>query len=155
MLINTTNRSVTGICERTRCQDSICWVSNIKRSAIDIYKVNTCSFRFFLIFLFVLFTSPSHESSIVTSFRFFCISIDNTGNFFIEDSVMNVGLFGMEVFIERGSDDTVRVNGDAKFFGGFTDVGVVSVWERSYFLYPPSCEKTRRLPPFYTYFLRS
>lgn len=38
---------------------------------------------------------------------------------------MNVGLFGMEIFIEGGSHNTITVNSDSKFSRDIIKVGII------------------------------
>ena len=59
-------------------------------------------------------------------FGFLCISINNSSNFFIEDAVVDVGFFRMEIFIKGSADNTVRIDSDAKLFSNFADVCIVS-----------------------------
>ncbi len=91
----------------------------------------------------------------MSSFGFFGVTVDNSGDFFIEDAVVDIGLLGVEVLVEGGADDTIAIDGDSKLFGDFADVGVVPACEECYLRSPPSCASTSRLPPFSTYFLRS
>ena len=51
---------------------------------------------------------------------------------------MDVGLFGVEVFVERGADDAVGVDSDPELFCGLTDVGVVPGCDGRYLRSPPS-----------------
>ena len=61
---------------------------------------------------------------------------------------MDVGFLGVEVFVERGSDHTIWVDCDPKFFNRIIDVGIVSNLNQIYFLSPPSFEKINKFPPF-------
>ena len=91
-----------------------------------------------MILLLVLLALAHYESVVVTSLRLFGVSIDNSGNLLIEDAVVDVGLLGVEVFVERGADDAVRVYRDTKLFCGLADVGVVPRCGRRYLRSPPS-----------------
>ena len=91
----------------------------------------------------------------MSTFWLLGIAINDSGYLLIEDSVVVISLFGMEVFVKRRTDYTIGVNSDSKLFSSFAYVCVVSILNQFYFLSPPSCENTRRLPPFSTNFLRS
>jgi len=91
----------------------------------------------------------------MSTFWLLRIAIYDSGHFLIEDSVVDIGLFGMEVFVKRRTNHTIGVNCYSKLFSSFAYVCVVSILNQFYFLSPPSCENTRRLPPFSTNFLRS
>lgn len=38
---------------------------------------------------------------------------------------MDVGLFGMEIFIEGGPDNTVTVDSDSEFGGDIIEIGII------------------------------
>lgn len=82
------------------------------------------------------------------AFGLFCVAVDDSGNFFVEDTIVDVGLLGVEVFVEGGSDHAVGVNPDAELLGDLADVGGISGSRGGYLRSPPSWERTRRLPPF-------
>lgn len=155
MLINCTNRSVAGISQRTRSQNSICWISYSQRSSIYIDKINTCPFWLFLILFLIFISSSHHKSVIMSTLRLLGIAINDSSHLLIENSVVNVSLFRMEVFIKRRTNHTVRVDCDSKLFSSFAYVCIVSILNLSYFLSPPSWDRTRRLPPFSTNFFKS
>ena len=154
MLVDGGDGAVAGVGEWAGGEDGVGGVGDVEGGAVDVYEVDTSAFGLFLVLFFVVLVS-AHEGVVVSAFGLFGVAVDDAGDFFVEDAVVDVGFFGVEVFVEGGAYDAVGVDGDAEFFGGFADVGVVPGWGGSYFLYPPSWEKTRRLPPFYTYFLRS
>lgn len=155
MLIDCTNRSIAGISQRARSKDSISWVCNSQWSPIDINKINSRSLWLFLILFLIFFSTSHHKSIVVSPFGLLRISIYDSSNFFIENSIVDVGLFWMEVFVKRCADHTVRVDCDTKLLCCFAYVCIVSILKIAYFLSPPSCENMRRLPPFSTSFLRS
>lgn len=68
---------------------------------------------------------------------------------------MDIGLFGVEIFIEGCPDNTIRIYYDSEFLGELRNVRIVPVSKKKYFLSPPSCENTSRFPPFSTYFFKS
>lgn len=51
---------------------------------------------------------------------------------------MDVGLLGVEVFIEGGSDDAVGVDDDSELLGDFGNIGIVPGWGERYLRSPPS-----------------
>ena len=53
------------------------------------------------------------------------IAVDDSGHLFVEDSVVDVGLLGVEIFVKRCPDDAVRVDGHSKLLGDLGKVGVV------------------------------
>ena len=61
----------------------------------------------------------------MSSFGFFGIAIDNSGDLFIENSIVDIGLFWVEILVEGGSDNTVVINLDSKLGGDGRDVGIV------------------------------
>ena len=50
----------------------------------------------------------------LTRFRLFGITVDDSGDFLAEDSVVNVGFFGVEVFVKRSPDNTIGVDGHSE-----------------------------------------
>lgn len=60
------------------------------------------------------------------AFGLFCVAIDDSGDFFVEDAVVDVGLLGVEVFVEGGSDHAVGVDPDPELLGDLADVGRIS-----------------------------
>ena len=61
----------------------------------------------------------------LTGFGLFRIPVYDSGDFLVEDSVVNVGFFGVEVFVKRCSDHTVRVDGDSKFASYLIEIGII------------------------------
>lgn len=68
----------------------------------------------------------------------FCVAVDDSGDFFVEDAVVNVGLLGVKVFVEGGSDHAVRVDPDPELLGDLADVGRISGSRGGYLRSPPS-----------------
>lgn len=137
MLINSANRPVARISEWSWGQDWVRWREYIYTGAVNKYKVNTSPLWFFLIFL-LIFLSPSQHKSIVPSpFWLFSIAVCHSCDFLIENSIVDISLFRMEVFIKGCSDDTIRIYNDSKFFSQLRDICIVSKYFLSYFLSPP------------------
>lgn len=68
---------------------------------------------------------------------------------------MDVGLFGVEVFVKGGAKNTVGVEGQAEVLQKEVYVGVVSEGMMGKYLRsPPSLRRSKRLPPVSIYFLR-
>lgn len=155
VLIDSTNRPVTRISQRTRSKDSICRISYSQWSSIYIDKINSCSFWLFLILFLIFLPSSHHKSIIVSALWLLRIAIYDSSDFLVQDSVVNIGLFWMKVFIKRSADNTVRVDCNTKLLCSFAYVCIISILKHNYFLSPPSCEKMSKLPPFSTSFLRS
>lgn len=125
-MVNSRDGSVAGISKGTRSKNSVSRIGNSKRCSIDVDKIYSCSFGFLLIFFLVLLSASHHESVVMPAFGFFGVSVYDSSDLLVEDAVMNVCLFGMEIFIKRRSDNTVRVDGYTKLFSSFTNVSVIS-----------------------------
>jgi len=155
MLINSTNRPITGICQRSRSKDSISRICYSEGSSIDIDEINSCSFWLLLIFLLIFLPASHHKRIVMSTFWLLRIAIYDPSHFLVEYTVVNIGLFWVEIFVKRSTNYTVRVNCDTKLLCSFAYVCIISISKSEYFLSPPSCEKMSRLPPFSTSFLRS
>ena len=70
-----------------------------------------------MVFFFVVVASAHHEGVVLSAFGFFGVAVDDSGHFFVEDAVVDVGFFRVEVFIEGGADDAIGVYGDAELLG--------------------------------------
>ena len=91
----------------------------------------------------------------LATFGLLGVAIDDSSDLLIEDAVVDVGLLRVEVFVEGGPDDAVRVDSNSKLLGDVVEISVVPEWFVEYLRSPPSWESAKRLPPFSTYFLRS
>ncbi len=98
--MNSTHRLVAGICQGTRCQNGVRRRLDSQRRTIDKHEIRAHSFRLLLVLFFLLVPSPEHEHVLVSALRLFRVSVDNSSNFFIQDSVVNVRLFWMEILVE-------------------------------------------------------
>lgn len=96
-----------------------------------------------------------HEGVVLATLGFLGVAVDDSRDLLVEDAVVDVGLLGVEVFVEGGPDHAVRVDGHSKLLGDVVEVGIVPEWFVGYLRSPPSWERAKRLPPFSTYFLRS
>lgn len=155
MLVDCADRPVAGVGQRAGSEDGIGGGVDHQAGAIDEHEVHSRPFRFFLVLLLVLIPASQHKTVITFTLRLLGVAIRYSGDFLVEDAVMDVGLFGVEVFIEGGPDDAVGVDGYSELLSDFGDIGIVPGWEGGYLRSPPSCEKTSRLPPFSTNRLRS
>jgi hypothetical protein len=63
-----------------------------------------------LILLFIFFSAAKHKAVVTSAFGFFIIAISNPGDFLVKYPIVNVGLFGVEIFIEGCPDDTIRID---------------------------------------------
>ena len=126
VLVHRTYRPVAWVCQRTWSQNSIRWIFDCQRCTIDVNKVNTCTFWFLLILLLIIISCSSHhECVMLTSFWLFGVSIDNSSHLLIENSIVNVRLFGVEIFVKRCSDNTVRVDSHSKFTNHLVDIRII------------------------------
>jgi hypothetical protein len=80
-----------------------------------------------LILLLFVFPGAQHEAIIVTSFWLFSIAVDDSGDFFVENTVMNISFLRMKIFIKGGSDDAVSIDSDAELFSDFSYICIVSI----------------------------
>lgn len=69
-----------------------------------------------ILFLFII-SAAKHEAIIGSIFEFFSIAIDDSCDFLIEDTIVDVCLLGVEVFVKRSPDDAIRIDCDAEFLG--------------------------------------
>ena len=83
------------------------------------------------------------------------IPIDDSRYLLIQDPVVYVSLFGVEVLVKRCSDHTVIIDSNAVLLCQGVKVGSVSELKERYFRSPPSLAKIKSLPPFSISFLRS
>ena len=72
-----------------------------------------------MIFFFILVPAAQHEAIIALSLGFLGVAVSDAGDFLIEYAVVDVGLFGMEIFVEGCPDDAVGVDDNSKLFGDF------------------------------------
>lgn len=107
MLIHSADRPVAGISQGSRCQDSIAGIVHIQRSSVHVNEIDSCTFRLLLIFLLLFISVAHHEGIVVPTFWLFGIPVDHSGHFLVEDAVMDVCFFRVEVFVKRSSDNAV------------------------------------------------
>lgn len=125
MLVKSADGPVAGIGQGTGSEDGVGrWIDH-QTSTINENEVHSRSFRFFLVLLLVFVPASKHETIITLTLRLLGISICHSGDFLIEDAVVDVGLFGVEVFIEGGPDDTVRVDDYSELLSHLRDIGIV------------------------------
>lgn len=125
VLVDCANGSVAWIGKGSRCEDSIAGILYVERGTVDVDEIDSSSLGLLLVLLLVFIPVAHHEGVVVAALGFLGIAVDDPGDFFIEDAVVNIGFFGVEIFVEGSTDDAVGVDGDAEFFGNFCNVGVV------------------------------
>lgn len=99
-LVDCSDGPVARIREWSRCQDGVSWGLDVEGATINVHKINSGSFTLLLILFFLIFSSSKGEPIVVPSFGFFGVAVDDSGDFFVEDTVVDVGFFGMEILIE-------------------------------------------------------
>lgn len=80
-----------------------------------------------MILFFFIVPSSHHEGIVVSSLGLLGVAVDNSGDLFVENSIVDIGLFGMEIFVEGSSDNTIIIDLDSKFGGDGGEVGIVFV----------------------------
>lgn len=126
MLVECADGPVAGVSQWSGSKDGIGRRIHHQTGTIDIDKVHSRPFRFFLVLLLVLIPATQHETVIAFPLGFLGVAIGDSGDFLVEDAVVNVGLFGVEVFIEGGPDDAVGVDDYSELLGDLGDIGIVS-----------------------------
>ena len=126
VLVDGADRSVAGVGERAGGEDGVGGVVDGEGRAIDVYKVHPRPLGFLLIlFLIVVPGSPHHEGVVVAALGLLGVAVDHPSHLLVEDSVVNVGLFGVEVFVKRCPDDAVGVYGHSELLGNLGEVSIV------------------------------
>lgn len=118
--------SIARISQRTWCQYWIGWWSYCQWRTIYIYKISAQSFWLFLILFLFILPSTKIKHVIMPSLWLLRISIDNSCYLLIENSIVNVGLFGVKIFVEGSTNYTVAVDWDAEMLGYLVDIGIIS-----------------------------
>jgi hypothetical protein len=155
VLVKSADGPVAGVGEGAGGEDGIGGGIDGQASAIDEHEVDSGAFGLLLVLLLILVPAAQHEAVVALPLGLLGVAVGDTGDLLVEDAVVDVGLLGVEVFIEGGPDDAVGVDDDSELLGDFGDVGVVPGWGGGYLRSPPSWEKMRRLPPFSTNRFRS
>lgn len=86
---------------------------------MNIYKICTHAFGLSLILLRLFISTSKHKHILIASLRLFWVPIYDSGYLFIQNPIMNVGFFGMEIFVEWCPDHAVAVDGYAVLLGEF------------------------------------
>ncbi len=94
VLVNCQNRSVAGIGHGPWAQNRVGRVHNSQSTPIDIHKITAQPFCLLLIILFIIISAPEVEHVIIL-FLLLVPVIDDSCDFFIEHSVVDIGLFGV------------------------------------------------------------
>lgn len=94
---------------------------------MDIDKVCTHAFRLLLILLRFLISASKHKHVFVTPLRLLGVSVYYSGHLLIQDAVVDVSLFGVEILVERRPDDTVVVDGYSVLLGQLVEVGRIPI----------------------------
>ncbi len=155
MLINRTNRSIARISQRPWTQNSMRRNVHIQSSSIDINEISSHSFRLLLILFLIFIPSSQHEHIMLLGLGLLAIPIDDPGHLLNQNPIVDIGLLGMEVFIKRSSDHTVRVDLNSEFLSHLSYIWVIpDFYFYMYFRSPPSWVKIIRFPPVSTSFFK-
>ena len=100
MLVDCADWSVARVGQRTRCQDSVGRSSSGKTDALDVDKVNAGASGLLLILLLIVLSSAKHEAVVVSTLWLFRVPVGYSCHLLVEDAVVDIGLFGVEVFVE-------------------------------------------------------
>ena len=119
VLVNCANGPIAWICQWPRSKNCVCRRCYGQTSTIYIHEIHSSSLRFLLILLLIILPSSQCKTIIASAFGLLCIAISNSGDFFVQDAVMDVGFLRMEVFIEGGADHAIRVYDDSELFSDF------------------------------------
>ena len=155
VVVDRADGSVAGVGQGSRGQNGVGRVLDCQGGSVDVDEVDSCAFGLLLVLFLLLVVAAEHEGVVLPALGLLGVPVDDSGDFFGEDPVVDVGLLGVEVFVKGSADHAVRVNHHSELFGHLAQVGVVPGSGIAYFRSPPSWERTRRLPPLSTYFLRS
>ena len=90
---------------------------------MDIYKVSAHSLCLFLVLFFLFVSASEHQHVFVSALRLFRVSINHSGYLFVQNSIMNVSLFGVKIFVKGRPDDAVVVYGYAELLCKLVQVG--------------------------------
>lgn len=107
MLVDGGDGAVAGVGEWAGGEDGVGGVGDVEGGSVDVDEVDTCAFGLFLVLFLVVFAVSAHEGVVVSAFGLFGVAVDDAGDFFVEDAVVDVGFFGVEVFVEGGAYDAV------------------------------------------------
>lgn len=61
----------------------------------------------------------------MSSFGFFGISIDDSGYFLIQDAIVDIGFFGMKIFIKGSPHYAIAIDRDPKLGSHLRNVSIV------------------------------
>jgi hypothetical protein len=100
VLVHRADGTIAGVGKGTGGKDSVGRVCDGKRRPIDVHKVDSSTFGLFLVLFLVLLALAHYESIVVAPLGFLRVAVDDPGDLLIEDAVVDVGLLGVEVFVE-------------------------------------------------------
>ena len=83
---------------------------DFQSGSVDVDEVSAHSFGFLLVLLFFIVPPSQHEHIVVLGLGLLAVAVDDSCDFLVQDSIVDVGFFGVEVFIKRRSDHAVRVD---------------------------------------------
>lgn len=152
-LVDSTDWLIAWIGEGPARKNGVRCLTNFQCCSIDVNEISPGSFGFFFL-LIIIGRSSSHQERCILAFGVFGIAIDDSNDFFVENSIVDVCFFGVEVFVKGCPHHTVVINGDAEPFQQLVQIGAIPISLPTYFLSPPSDVNTSRLPPFSTYLFK-
>lgn len=114
MLVNCADRPIARIGQRSRSEDRVCRRKDGQTSTTDIHEIQSSSLGLLLVILLILLPAAKHKAIIASALGLLGVAISHSGDLLIEDAIVDVGLFGVEVFVKRSSDDAIRVHNYAK-----------------------------------------
>ncbi len=95
---------------------------------MHIHEISTHSLGLSLVLLLVIIPSPQSEHVLLPSFGLFGVAINYSGHFLVENPVVNIGLFWVEIFVEGCSDDAVIINCYAELLSQLIEISIVSIY---------------------------
>jgi hypothetical protein len=125
VLVNSADGTVAGIGQWTGSEDGVGRGDNVQTGPVYEDEVHSCTFGLLLVFLLIILPTAQHEGVIDLTLGFLGVAVDDPGDLLIEDAVVDVCLLWVEVLIEGGANNTIRVDGNTELFGDLADVGVV------------------------------
>ena len=117
--VHSRDRSIARVGEGPACQNRVCPSIGVQCATLYVHIVDPRPLGLFLVLLLVIVLGPHHEHVVDPALGLLGVAVDDPGDLFVEDSVVDVGFFGVEIFIEGGPDNTVAVDGDAELGGDF------------------------------------
>ena len=90
---------------------------------MDIHKVSAHSLSLFLVLFFLFVSASEHEHVLVSALRLFGVPINYSCYLLVQNSIMNVRLFWVKIFVKGRPDDTVVVDGYAELLCKLVQIG--------------------------------